>query len=137
MRHLADHRRLAAPRGQARIGIERDHVAHAFRDCRRVPVRRDERGVRHPRAAAGSIRAACRACAPGHPHAFGFVPDAPAMEQQKSRAGRPRSMTLIQTRDSRSGGGPTGRRRRGAVSVAESIQSDRIAKYSSPSGLAR
>ena len=100
MRHLADHPLGRAAR-QARVGVERDHVAHAGGYRGRVTIRSDEADIR--RAAQQPIQFVqlSALALPSHPHAFSRVPDALAMEQQKSRAGRPRLVTLIQTRHSR------------------------------------
>src|SRR5271156_3576424 len=89
MRHLADHLARSSAR-QTRVGVKRDHVAHAVGDFRRAPVLAKKGGG--GRAAQQTIQLVQLAALalPSHPAAFGFIPDAPAMKQDESLASRTR-----------------------------------------------
>ena len=94
MRHLADQ----PARGfawQPRIGVKGDDVANIGGRGRRRAVHRHETLCPSRRAAAGSIHAACRVCAPSPSIGLRLVPDPAAMQEEEARAAMRRSVPSL------------------------------------------
>ena len=98
VRHLADQAAHRIAR-QSRVRVERHDVADIGRRDGRPGADVDEGGVgRGAQQPVQFVQLAALAL-PADPPRFAFVPDATAMQKQKARAARRRTMAQIETRD--------------------------------------
>ena len=102
MRHLADEpaRRVAR---HARVGIEREHVAHALRHPGSPAGAGDVGGVGGAAQQPIQFLEFAALALPAHPALFALAPHAPAMQQQEALAGRRRTVAPVQPRDAENG----------------------------------
>ncbi len=132
MRHLPDQALGRSPR-ESRVGVERDHVADAGRRDGQAAVDWRRRWCRSRRAAIDSARAASRACAPTR----STCPLPRSRPAGDGGGGSGRRPAPRRSADSAarcpSAAAPSSSSSPGAVSVAESVQSESSAKRRSPS----
>ena len=99
MRHCAD-QLASGPARQARIRIQRDHIADALGRARSFATDGEERGIRRPSQQSIQLAELSTLPFPSHPFPLPFVPKPPPMEQEEAPfASGQRPMEIVQALD--------------------------------------